>query len=296
MTLQSQEIKTAVFKMSQPTSEACSVVGEHLGASETIFYKLTTGGKLRGGARERAPNPPTPRAEPGFHGTARGSLHAGPRKALPTPSTLVPRAERSRPDAGPAAQRPSGPAPAPSRSPRAVAGHAAASPLPGPRQLRLHAHTGRTGRRLSSSRGQGLRRRTERSESIRGCSRARRLLHGGAPRGTCPGRPTTTAAAGTQGRRREPGRGRLTPEAPRTRRAAQRRPLRREPSCGFRFLEAALVPESRGSRGSRGARGARRAGLARKLANRLIKIKVPRAAFLNCEFPRAFSAISPAVP
>ena len=75
---------------------------------------------------------------------------------------------------------------------------AASPPLSGPGHLRSHPHTGRSGYPLLSSRGHRLRLRPVGGASIQGCSRAHRFLHGGAPRGTCPGRPPSpTAAAAT---------------------------------------------------------------------------------------------------
>lgn len=165
-------------------------------------------------------------------------------KALPFLNTCVPTEEKGAPEGPPTNPTPeSGPQVSPfalawnkervATLPQLEAGHAAFPPLSGPGHLRLHAHTGRRGRRLLSSRGQRLRRRTEGSESIRGCSRAHRLLHGGAAKRTWPRRPATPAAPGPKAVAESLGAAEWRKRRPRMRSVAQRRPALRAPSCGF---------------------------------------------------------------
>lgn len=121
--------------------------------------------------------------------------------------------------------------------------------LSGPGHLRSHPHTGRPGHSVLSSRGHSLRCCPVGGASIRGCSRARRFLHGEMPRGTCPGRPPApTAATGGQGAQQRRTWARPNDESggARTLSARQRLRLRRAlRSCSGLFSKSWLV-ESRG--------------------------------------------------
>lgn len=145
------------------------------------------------------------------------------RKTAPIPGCArltVPREKRAPCLAFPNPRRVASPTVSPSRLPGRrkdrrphpgwQAGFAASPLLSGPGHLRSHPRTGRTGRRLLNSRGLRLPRRPGGGESIRGCGRTRGLLHGGAPRGTCPNDlwPLSRRTYGHS--RREPRRGRVT--------------------------------------------------------------------------------------